>query len=72
MNLRGLDSAKGIIYAEMEGAGSLELELRNLPRQNIKKFEFNWSRNTKMYLKYLANEQYDPRVLAALRPRFIK
>jgi tetratricopeptide (TPR) repeat protein len=72
MNLRGLDSAKGIIYAEMEGAGSLELELRNLPRQNIKKFEFNWSRNTKMYLKYLANEQYDPRVLAALRPEIYK
>ena len=41
MNLRGLDSAKGIIYAEMEGAGSLELELRNLPRQNIKKFELS-------------------------------
>lgn len=72
MNLRGLDSAKGIIYAEMEGAGSLELELRNLPRQNIKKFEFSWSRNAKMYLKYLANEQYDPRVLAALRPEVYK
>ena len=72
MNLRGLDSARGIIYAEMEGAGSLELELRNLPRQNIKKFEFSWSRNTKMYLKYLANEQYDPRVLAALRPEVYK
>lgn len=72
MNLRGIDSARGIIYAEMEGAGSLELELRNLARQNIKKFEFNWSRNTKLYLKYLANEQYDPRVLTALRPEVYK
>mgnify|MGYP000671442482 FL=1 len=55
MKLLGIDSARGIIYAEMEGAGRLELELRGLQRQNIKKFEFNWSRNAKTYLNYLSN-----------------
>ena len=72
MKLLGIDSARGIIYAEMEGAGRLELELRGLQRQNIKKFEFNWSRNAKTYLNYLSNEQYDPRVLTALRPEVYK
>ena len=72
MNLLGIDAARGIVYAEMEGSGRLELELRQLQRQNIEKFEFNWSRNGKTYLKYLANEQYDPRVLTALRPEVYK
>jgi tetratricopeptide (TPR) repeat protein len=72
MNLLGIDAARGIVYAEMEGAGRLELELRQLQRQNIEKFEFNWSRNGKTYLNYLANEQYDPRVLTALRPEVYK
>ena len=72
MKLLGIDSARGIIYAEMEGAGRLELELRGLQRQNIKKFEFDWSRNAKTYLNYLSNEQYDPRVLTALRPEIYK
>jgi len=72
MNLLGIDAARGIVYAEMEGAGRLELELRQLQRQNIEKFEFSWSRNGKTYLNYLANEQYDPRVLTALRPEVYK
>jgi len=72
MNLLGIDAARGIVYAEMEGAGRLELELRQLQRQNIEKFEFNWSRNGRTYLNYLANEQYDPRVLTALRPEVYK
>ena len=72
MNLLGIDAARGIVYAEMEGAGRLELELRQLQRQNIEKFEFEWSRNGRTYLNYLANEQYDPRVLTALRPEVYK
>jgi tetratricopeptide (TPR) repeat protein len=72
MNLLGIDAARGIVYAEMEGAGRLELELRQLQRQNIEKFEFNWSSNGRTYLNYLANEQYDPRVLTALRPEVYK
>ena len=72
MNLLGIDSARGIVYAEMEGSGRLELELRQLQRQNIEKFEFSWSRNAKTYLNYLANEQYDPRILTALRPEVYK
>jgi hypothetical protein len=69
MKLLGIDSARGIIYAEMKGAGRLELELRGLQRQNIKKFEFDWSRNAKTYLNYLSNEQYDPRVLTGIKTR---
>ena len=41
MNLLGIDAARGIVYAEMEGSGRLELELRQLQRQNIEKFEFS-------------------------------
>lgn len=72
MYLLGIDAARGIVYAEMEGSGRLELELRQLQRQNIEKFEFSWSRNSQTYLNYLANEQYDPRVLTALRPEVYK
>ena len=72
MNLLGIDAARGIVYAEMEGSGRLELELRQLQRQNIEKFEFSWSRNAKTYLNYLANEQYDPRILTALRTEVYK
>lgn len=72
MNLLRIDAARGIVYAEMEGSGRLELELRQLQRQNIEKFEFSWSRNAKTYLNYLANEQYDPRILTALRPEVYK
>ena len=68
MNLLAIDATRGIVYAEMEGSGRLELELRQLQRQNIEKFEFNQSRNGRTYLKYLANEQKGPRVLTALRP----
>ena len=72
MKLLGIDSARGIIYAEMEGAGRLELELRGCKDRISKNLSSDWSRNAKTYLNYLSNEQYDPRVLTALRPRFTK
>jgi len=72
MELLGVDPQKGIVFAKTQTGGRLELELRNLDRQNIRKFEFQWSRTAKAYLQYLANEQYDPRVLEALRPDVYK
>ena len=72
MELLGVDPQKGIVFAKTQTGGKLELELRNLDRQNIGKFEFQWSRTAKAYLQYLANEQYDPRVLEALRPDVYK
>jgi len=72
MTLLGIDATRGIIYAKMEGVGSLELQLRGLDSQNIERFEFSWSRKSKTYLDYLENEQYDPRVLTALRPDIYK
>lgn len=68
MDLLAIDSTKGIIYARMQGVGNLQLELRSLRAQNINKFRFEWSRNTKVYLSYLSNEQYDSRILDAIRP----
>jgi tetratricopeptide (TPR) repeat protein len=68
MELLAIDPTKGIIFARMQGGGNLQLELRGLRQQNINKFRFEWSRNTKVYLSYLANEQYDPRILDAIRP----
>ena len=35
-SLLGADGQKGIIYAQMEGAGRMQLELRGLEKQNIK------------------------------------
>jgi tetratricopeptide (TPR) repeat protein len=72
MELRGLDTQKGIVYAKMEGGGTIELQLRDLRNQNIDRFELQWPKGVKTYLQYLANEQYDPRVIEALRPQMYK
>ena len=68
MSLLGIDGSKGIIYAKLEGAGQLQLELRGLKKQNISRFEFAWPKDTIQALELLSNEQYDPRLLPALRP----
>lgn len=68
MSLLGIDGSKGIIYAKLEGAGQLQLELRGLKKQNISRFEFAWPNDTKKALDLLSNEQYDPRLLPGLRP----
>jgi len=72
MVLQGLDIQKGIIYAKMDQGGTIEMQLRDLRKQNIDRFEVKWSNGTRTYLKYLANEQYDPRILQALRPEIYK
>ena len=72
MVLQGLDTQKGIIYAKMDQGGTIEMQLRDLRKQNIDRFEVKWSNGTRTYLKYLANEQYDPRILQALRPEIYK
>ena len=41
-SLLGVDGQKGIIYAQMEGAGKMQLELRGLKKQNIRGFSFVW------------------------------
>jgi len=40
--LLGVDGQKGIIYASMDGAGRMQLELRGLKKQNIQGFSFAW------------------------------
>ncbi len=40
-SLLGVDGQRGIIYAQMDGAGRMQLELRGLEKQNIKGFVFN-------------------------------
>jgi len=72
MVLQGLDTQKGIIYAKMDQGGTIEMQLRDLRKQNIDRFEVKWSNGTRTYLKYLANEQYDSRILQALRPEIYK
>ena len=72
MSLLGIDGSKGIIYAKLEGAGQLQLELRGLKKQNISRFEFVWPKDTMKALDLLTNEQYDPRLLPGLRPVMYK
>ncbi len=72
MSLLGIDGSKGIIYAKLEGAGQLQLELRGLKKQNISRFEFAWPKDTMKALDLLTNEQYDPRLLPGLRPVMYK
>ena len=67
MSLLGVDGSKGIIYAKLEGAGNLQLELRGLKKQNISGFVYSWSSETTKTLQLLANEQYDARLLVPLR-----
>lgn len=72
MGLLGLDGSKGIIYAKMEGAGSVQLELRGLKKQNISRFQYEWSTDLSKTIKLLSDEQYDPRLLPLLRPTMYK
>ncbi len=59
-----VDDTKGTIKLS-EG----DFLLRDLEKQNIKRFEYEFPRQTLENLKKLADEQYDdPKVLAAVRP----
>ena len=72
MSLLGVDGSRGIIYAKMQGAGQVQFELRGLKKQNVKRFEFEWSSDMAKTLKLLSDEQYDPRLLPLLRPTMYK
>lgn len=72
MSLYGLDGSRGIIYAKMQGAGQVQLELRGLKKQNISRFEYQWPNDLSKRIKLLSDEQYDPRVLPLLRPTMYK
>ena len=71
MSLLGVDPSKGIIFAK-QGTAKVQLELRGLKRQNIKGFVYSWPANERASMNSLANEQYDPRLLAAVRPIIYK
>jgi tetratricopeptide (TPR) repeat protein len=71
-NLLGLDGQKGIIYASMDGAGRMQLELRGLEKQNIKGFSFAWPSGAMKTLQAFSNEQYSIELLPSLRPIMYK
>ena len=58
-SLLGVDGQKGIIYAQMQGAGRMQLELRGLDKQNIKGFAMAWPADAMKTLKSFSNEQYN-------------
>ena len=70
--LLGVDGQKGIIYAQMEGAGRMQLELRGLQKQNIKGFAFAWPRDVMKTLVSFSNEQYNVQLIDSLRPTIYK
>ena len=72
MSLLGVDGSRGVIYAKMQGAGQVQFELRGLKKQNVNRFEFEWSSDMAKTLKLLSDEQYDPRLLPLLRPTMYK
>mgnify|MGYP003972252705 FL=1 len=71
-SLLGVDGQKGIIYAQMEGAGRMQLELRGLKKQNIRGFTYVWPQDAMKTLKMYSNEQYSKELLPALRPVMYK
>ena len=71
-SLLGVDGQKGIIYAQMDGAGRMQLELRGLEKQNVKGFSFSWPEDAMKNLKMFSNEQYNPQLLASIRPTIYK
>ena len=71
-SLLGVDGQKGIIYAQMEGAGKMQLELRGLKKQNIRGFSFVWPQDAMKTLQMYSNEQYSKELLPALRPVMYK
>ena len=71
-SLLGVDGQKGIIYAQMEGAGRMQLELRGLQKQNIKGFVYDWPADAIKTLKMFSNEQYSKELLPGIRPVMYK
>ena len=71
-SLLGVDGQKGIIYAQMQGAGRMQLELRGLDKQNIKGFAMAWPADALKTLKSFSNEQYNAQLLPSLRPIIYK
>jgi hypothetical protein len=71
-SLLGVDGQKGIIYAQMEGAGRMQLELRGLDKQNIKGFAMAWPADAMKTLKSFSNEQYNAQLIPSLRPIMYK
>ena len=71
-SLLGVDGQKGIIYAQMDGAGRMQLELRGLEKQNVKGFSFSWPEDAMKNLKMFSNEQYNPQLFASIRPTIYK
>ncbi len=71
-SLLGVDGQKGIIYAQMDGAGRMQLELRGLDKQNIKGFSYAWPEDAIKVLKSFSNEQYNVKLLPSLRPVIYK
>ena len=71
MSLVALDPSKGIIFAK-QGTAKVQFELRGLKRQNIKGFAYDWPAAQRQAMNNLANEQYDSRYLAAVRPVIYK
>lgn len=70
--LLGVDGQKGIIYASMDGAGRMQLELRGLKKQNIQGFSFAWPQGAMKTLQAFSNEQYSKELLPSLRPIMYK
>ena len=62
--LLSVDDAKGVIKTTQSEYNLRELKTRN----NIDRFVYTFPPQTLQQLKFLANEQYDPRLLDAIRP----
>ena len=62
--LLSVSDAQGVIKTTQSEYSLRELKTRN----NIERFAYTFPPQTLQQLKFLANEQYDPRLLAAIRP----
>lgn len=62
--LLSVSDAQGVIKTTQSEYSLRDLKTRN----NIERFAYTFPPQTLQHLKFLANEQYDPRLLAAIRP----
>jgi len=62
--LLSVDDTKGILKTSQSEFSLRELKTRN----NIDRFVYTFPPQTLQQLKFLSNEQYDPRLLSAIRP----
>ena len=59
MNILRIDPKLGKIYCSIPGVGEVNYELSRLEQQQVKRFNYEWPKDTLAALRLAADEQYE-------------